>query len=359
MRQLAHAVVCEVSGELDLVAVPQARERLLSAVSDVRPPKAVVLDLAGLTVLSAAAAHVLLDVAERCESRGVYVCAVLAPGRPARQVTELISAMPVFETVVSALERITAQRPDGEPPRPVGTTERGEQFLELAQSMLAATTVAEVLDRVVVAAAEMLPTADLASITLRDRTSTLHTPVRSDPLADRLDELQYRFHEGPCYDAALPTGPGSAACADLAAPTAPWPKFAPVAAELGMAAVMSTALLASVDSHESTGALNVYSRSPHGLDDLDHDVMLLLASHASLAVSHTRAVDYAALRETQLRRALDTRDVIGQAKGIIMARRGVDADEAFQILRRASQDLNVKLVELAETLASHHTELDG
>jgi AmiR/NasT family two-component response regulator len=61
-------------------------------------------------------------------------------------------------------------------------------------------------------------------------------------------------------------------------------------------------------------------------------------------------VTSADLREAQLRRAIDSRDVIGQAKGVIMARRGVPADEAFEILRRTSQELNVKLVELAKSL---------
>ncbi|WP_146073598.1 ANTAR domain-containing protein, partial [Amycolatopsis sp. CA-126428] len=58
------------------------------------------------------------------------------------------------------------------------------------------------------------------------------------------------------------------------------------------------------------------------------------------------------------RKAIDSRDVIGQAKGIIMARRGVSADAAFDILRRTSQDLNVKLADLARTLAGRHTEID-
>jgi AmiR/NasT family two-component response regulator len=66
----------------------------------------------------------------------------------------------------------------------------------------------------------------------------------------------------------------------------------------------------------------------------------------------------AELREIQLRRALDSRDVIGQAKGILMHRRGISAEQAFDLLRRSSQDLNVKLAELARLLATRHTELD-
>ncbi|MDT7798847.1 MAG: hypothetical protein QOI78_2280, partial [Actinomycetota bacterium] len=64
------------------------------------------------------------------------------------------------------------------------------------------------------------------------------------------------------------------------------------------------------------------------------------------------------LEATHLRKAVESRDVIGQAKGILMQRRGITADEAFDVLRRASQELNVKLADLARTLADRHTELD-
>ncbi|MFC0111477.1 ANTAR domain-containing protein [Kibdelosporangium aridum] len=57
-------------------------------------------------------------------------------------------------------------------------------------------------------------------------------------------------------------------------------------------------------------------------------------------------------------KAIDSRDVIGQAKGILMARRGITAEKAFDELRRASQNLNIKLTEVARLLATHHTELD-
>jgi AmiR/NasT family two-component response regulator len=60
-----------------------------------------------------------------------------------------------------------------------------------------------------------------------------------------------------------------------------------------------------------------------------------------------------------LYRALDSRDAIGQAKGILMARRGISADEAFDLLRRTSQDVNVKLREVAETVTSLRTEVPG
>jgi GAF domain-containing protein len=232
-----------------------------------------------------------------------------------------------------------------------------QQFATLTYSLLDATTAGEVLEQVVQVAARVVPGADMVSVTLRSRDGKFHTPVETDQIAIELDQLQYDLLEGPCLDVADPAGPAVASAPDLALSSS-WPRFGPAAAKQGMGAVLSTALLPDVQSPRLSGALNIYSLQPHGLDHTDHAVALLLATHASLALAHTEAVDAATLQAEQLRRAINSRDVIGQAKGILMARRGLSADEAFDLLRRSSQDLNVKLVELAEIIASRHDELD-
>ncbi|WP_372511357.1 GAF and ANTAR domain-containing protein [Lentzea californiensis] len=232
-----------------------------------------------------------------------------------------------------------------------------QQFATLTYSLLDATTAGEVLQQIVQAAVRVVPGADMVSVTLRSRDGKFHTPVETDRIATELDQLQYELREGPCLDVADPAGPAVAEAPDLAA-TSSWPRFGPEAAERGMGAVLSTALLPEIESPRLSGALNVYSRRSHGLGETDHAVSLLLATHASLALAHTEAVDIATLQAEQLRRAIDSRDVIGQAKGILMARRGLSADDAFDLLRRSSQHLNVKLVQLAETIAGRHGELD-
>ncbi|MEU4249314.1 GAF and ANTAR domain-containing protein [Amycolatopsis sp. NPDC026612] len=231
------------------------------------------------------------------------------------------------------------------------------QFAQLASNLLAAPTVDEVLRRVLEATTVMVPSADLASFTLLDAEGRFHTPEETHEVAIELDRLQYRFREGPCVEAADPGGPAVAIAPDLTAEPR-WPRWAPAATHLGMGSVLSTALISGPPSGESSGALNVYSRSRHGLDAADRDVLLLLATHASLALAATDAVTRADLQAAHLRKAIDSRDVIGQAKGIIMARRGISADAAFDVLRRTSQDLNVKLAQLATVLADRHTEID-
>ncbi|TDP96731.1 ANTAR domain-containing protein [Labedaea rhizosphaerae] len=101
----------------------------------------------------------------------------------------------------------------------------------------------------------------------------------------------------------------------------------------------------------------MYSRQPDGFTAVDHNAALLLATHASLALAHAHAAETADAHQTQLLRAIDTRDVIGQAKGILMNRQGIDAEQAFTLLRETSQELNVKLVDLARTIADCHADL--
>ncbi|WP_372665495.1 ANTAR domain-containing protein [Amycolatopsis kentuckyensis] len=243
---------------------------------------------------------------------------------------------------------------DGEPP--AGPLTR--QFADLTRLLLDVTpTVGGVLRLVVGAASALVPGADLVSVTLREPDGTYHTPVETDPVAVRLDQLQYDHDEGPCVESARPAGPAIGWSQDLAHEPR-WPSFGPGAAGLGYHSVLATALLPDARPPRLSGALNIYSSRPGAFDSRSTDLALLLATHASLALAHTEAVAAAELEREHLRRAVESRDVIGQAKGILMQRRGITADEAFDVLRRASQDLNVKLADLALTLATRHTEID-
>uniref|UniRef100_UPI000CD2C313 GAF domain-containing protein n=1 Tax=Amycolatopsis sp. CA-126428 TaxID=2073158 RepID=UPI000CD2C313 len=164
-----------------------------------------------------------------------------------------------------------------------------EQFAQLTRTLLTAPTVEDVLRRVLEATTVLVPAADLASFTLLDADGHFHTPAETDEVAIELDRLQYRFREGPCVEAAEPGGPAVAIAPDLTAEPR-WPRWAPAATQLGMGSVLSTALISGPPTGESSGALNVYSRARHGLDAADRDVLLLLATHASLALAATDAV---------------------------------------------------------------------
>ena len=228
------------------------------------------------------------------------------------------------------------------------------QLAEFSRRLLVAGSVADALSHVAVAAAEILPDADVVSLTLRLGDGKLHTPVETATLATELDSLQNLYDEGPCLDAARVPGPAYRHSGDLAVDPE-WPRFGPAAAALGIHSALSTALL---PEGKVSGALNIFSRTRGGLSaEADRDRALLLATHATLAIASTEAIRLAELREVQLRNAIASRDIIGQAKGILMNRRGISADEAFELLRRTSQDLNVRLAEIARTIADRHLEL--
>jgi hypothetical protein len=231
------------------------------------------------------------------------------------------------------------------------------QFARLTTMLLSASTVGEVLERVTRAAFDVVPGADLVSITLRSPDGEFHTPVQTSPVATELDRLQYETGEGPCVTAAILSGPGHVRSDDLEREPA-WPRFGPAAAARGVHAVLSVSLLPHARPPCYSGALNIYAREAGALGPAAHEPALLLATHASLALADTIAVTRAELVATQLRTAIESRDVIGQAKGILMQRHGISAGDAFDLLRRASQELNVRLADVAQALASHHGDLD-
>lgn len=229
------------------------------------------------------------------------------------------------------------------------------EFSRLAESLMNATTVHGVLQRVVEAARVAVPGADLVSVTLRVDDG-FRTPVQTDALATRLDEVQYRLGEGPCVESTRTPGLGLTFSGDLGAGRE-YPRFGPAAAELGVHSVLAVGLFPIAEPIPRTGALNLYSLQVGGIDELDRDLAVILAAHASTALAATMASTSAELEAAQLRQALNSRDVIGQAKGILMERRGISADEAFDALRRASQSLNVKLTQVAQTLVDRRADL--
>ena len=122
-----------------------------------------------------------------------------------------------------------------------------------------------------------------------------------------------------------------------------WPKFATRAHdETGVTSIMSHRLFAE---KSTMGALNLYSTQPDAFTATDVALGAVFATHAAVAMD-------AADREQGHQQSLDSRDIIGQAKGIIMASTGCSADAAFGVLVRQSQHENRKLVEVATELAT-------
>ncbi len=210
----------------------------------------------------------------------------------------------------------------------------GEIFAELARVLLSAGGVRETLQQIVDMAVETIDGCDHAGISVL-KNETGSTPAASDNVPLGVDAIQYETGEGPCLSAireheVFETG-------DLSSESR-WPRFASRAAtETGVSSMLCFRLFVAGDT---LGALNLYSKSIDAFDERSRTVGLVYAAHAAMALS-------TAMHDEQMDQALQSRDLIGQAKGILMARQGVGADEAFDMLRRASQRLNVKLRDVA------------
>ncbi|WP_410675912.1 ANTAR domain-containing protein [Amycolatopsis sp. cmx-4-68] len=342
------ALILRISGALGAETAPATLAELLDATGTLPPPHLVVLDLHEVDHLSAAGVRALGEFAARRAQDGVHTAVLLDPDALNARILHTSlpdGALPVHASVDEALAAA---------PAPAGERQLGDQLAALTRILLDATSVSQALQHVVAATTVVVPHARLVSITLRDPGGRYFTPIEIPDIAADLDDVQYRTGSGPCLDAAHPDGPAYSLDQDLSR-TSAWPQFAAVATAHGLGAVLSTALLPARRAGLS-GALNIYAHRD-GITETDRHRALLLATHASLALQHARGAEIAHLERTHLHRAIASRDVIGQAKGILMARQGIDADAAFHLLRRTSQDLNVKLADIAATLVRNHTTL--
>jgi anti-anti-sigma regulatory factor/GAF domain-containing protein len=336
------ALVLQVTGNLSAETSRAALDKLFDATVTLPPPNLVVLDLRDVDLLSAAGVRALGAFAVDRTRQGVRSAVLLAPESPHARI--LRAGLPGGTLPVhTSMDAVLAEAPAWASERQLG-----EQLAALTRVLLDATSAGQALQQVVAATTAVVPHARLVSITLRDPGGRFFTPVEAPGIAIDLDEVQYRTGSGPCLDAASPDGPAYSLDQDLAA-TSAWPQFAAVATAYGLGAVLSTALLPAAHPGGLTGALNIYAPR-HGITATDRHRALLLATHASLALAHARSAEAAELERTHLSRAIESRDVIGQAKGILMVRQGIDAEAAFALLRRTSQDLNVKLADIAAAL---------
>jgi GAF domain-containing protein len=210
-----------------------------------------------------------------------------------------------------------------------------QRMAELARASAAPRSVEEVLSDVTAAATELIPGADTAGVLLIGRGGKFESIAGTSELPHRLDELQMKFSEGPCVEAALD---------ELIVRTEDfrseqrWPRYSAAVVEIGVLSGLSFKLYTA---DRTAGALNLFSFKPEAFDAEDETTGVVLAAHAAAAILASRQGE-------QLESALSTRDRIGQAKGIIMERFGVDDVQAFEMLRRLSQDSNTRLIEVAQ-----------
>ncbi|SDO43892.1 GAF domain-containing protein [Nakamurella panacisegetis] len=209
-------------------------------------------------------------------------------------------------------------------------------FAERARRIAGHQSPEAALEQIVALALESVD-CEYASITLVHNDGALETVASSHPVVDQADALQYELSEGPCLTAAETNGvyliPETA--------TDPrWPNWGPRAAELGLHSILSIHLFTD---RQVLGALNLYARPSYQYSEDDIEAAQVVAAHASVGLARSRS-------EQNLWRAVDSRHVIGQAQGVLIERFSLQPEQAFSVLKRYSQQHNIKLHEVAVIL---------
>ncbi|HEU4515282.1 MAG TPA: GAF and ANTAR domain-containing protein [Nocardioidaceae bacterium] len=222
----------------------------------------------------------------------------------------------------------------------------GAVFDGLARLVYGAETYAEVYQAICDAALRLVDGCDHASLTLAER-GDLVTAAATDETARVIDHIEREEGEGPCVDAI--SEEAAQLDTDLTDGT-PWPALRERV--LAETPVRSTAGFRIMVDDRKVGALNLFGDAPGSLDERSVDQAAVLAAFASVALRS--AADHEQART--LREGLRSNREIGKAVGLMMAFHKVDDEEAFDILRRASQEMNVKLSEVARQVVEHHNQ---
>ena len=211
-----------------------------------------------------------------------------------------------------------------------------EGLRHLSRLVLHEETLETTLQRIVDVAARAVDGVLGVSITLKKGRDP-YTAVATAPAVQAIDEREYAVDEGPCIS-AMETG--ELQVLDDTNTETRWPKFTQVCREEGLGSSLGVPLKVGTETY---GAMNLYAVVPHAFDESAIASAGLLAEQAGVALANTRTYSEASDKVRQLQEALDSRVIIEQAKGVLMATERVDADAAFERLKIRSQRTNRKL----------------
>lgn len=215
----------------------------------------------------------------------------------------------------------------------------------LAAALLRQQPISDLLQTILEFAVSIVEAVDAASVTVAvSEPPGFRTVGASDVSSRSLDQVQYLEGGGPCVAAV--TGSEDVT---ISLPTPEWVRFSAAGVAAGYRSVRSMPL--SVEGR-TAGSLNLYSSAPTPWDRNSARAVRLISEQAQLVMLNAVDVARAEHANATLRRALETRTVIGQAQGVLMARQGVGAEEAFDVLRRASQRTNRKLRDIAAEIVA-------
>ena len=219
----------------------------------------------------------------------------------------------------------------------MGAQQLAETFAEISGVLLAQPDVQCTLDKMCALLVDTVEGCNHSVVTLV-RNQHLDSPAASDDVGPTVDAIQFEVHEGPCVEAIREHH--TVVTDDLITETR-WPHFSRRAVEAtGVRSMMAFRLFVAGDT---LGSLNLYSKQPGAFTDESWAVGTIFAAHASVALRAARTKEDLA----RLREVVETRELIGQAKGILMARRGISSEAAVELLCRGAERLRIELRELA------------
>ena len=219
-------------------------------------------------------------------------------------------------------------------------------FKSLSDSLAPEEKVDTTLGRIANLSVQIVHGCDFSGVSLVENGS-IRTVGHTSPLVKEIDEIQYATHQGPCLsaigDEGGPDGPRTFEIVSMAEDRT-WPEFSSRAADKGLNSLLAFTLRTP---QKVLGSLNLYATRPEAFDFADRTIGAIFAAHASVALANAQAMERAQRRVDELLDGYAHREVIGQAKGILMEREGCTEEQAFAILARVSQRLEKRLRDVA------------
>jgi anti-anti-sigma factor len=331
--------VLTARGDLDMLTSSELAEAISAAL--INEPAALIIDLTNVTFLASAGMALLMatqnDLGEERQ------LAIVASGSVTKRPMALVGLDLVLK-LHPTLDGALSMFGQSSAPEPAGTGDRTnpaahDQRIISAMSRLATDVPASLGDGlagVTSTAVDLIAGADYAGV-LVITAEGYQSLAPTASVVEELDAIQHRINDGPCVQAAV--ADAMVRCSDFRDDSR-WPELAAAATAAGVFSMLSFQLCIR---HGGTGSLTLLGRSPHAFTPEDEAIGALLASHAAIALAVNTS-------QHQFNLALASRDQIGQAKGIIMERFQIDAGQAFDMLKRLSQDGNTPVRDLAKKL---------
>jgi anti-anti-sigma factor len=337
-------VVLRLVGDLDLVSAPDLIAVVGGLINGGRV--SLLLDLAGVSSMGAAGLGAIALAADRLHSSGGDL-AIRSASPLVTRLLDITGLDAVVRVAESEIEHLGPEEAKHGPERSLrsGAVNLIHPLRQVAAVPADDDVVDGALRLVVALARATVGGADGVSVSLR-RHGRLATVASSNQTILDMDADQYATGEGPCVDASVE---GRWFHIESLDNESRWPAFVPRAKELGINAILSSPLMAQ---QRPVGALNIYSRTAAAFAVKDQELAAIFASEASMILEDAGAAVSDGELSARLQEAMESREVITLARGVMMERDALSAERAFASLLRSSRQTSKPLRELAAEIVA-------